>query len=158
MSLEPTNKGTVDQWLERVSKDRYAEAERLYDQADTYWSGIADEIKLRVYQQLDFGGYHTKWLDELWTRHRHFPASDQYDDPIDWFTTWMIGPEQDGLYLDGFSYLVDLENGNCRDDDVQKDGDSISDAFVERGCYPTADEDAKQVVSSYFPVLVKVLR
>lgn len=157
MTLEPANKETVDHWLERVSRDQYGVAEELYHQADTYWLRLVDEIRLRVYQQFDFGGYHTEWLDELWERHRHFPTSDQYDDPIEWFLTWIIVPEQDGLYLDGASYLIDLEQGAGRDDD-HEEGEGILNAFVERGCCPTGDDGAMQMVSSYFAVLVKVLK
>lgn len=157
MTLNRATKETVNHWLERVSKDRYGEAEELYQQADTYWSDLDHEITLRVYQQFDFGGYHGKLLDELWERQRQFPTSDQCDDPIDWFLSWIITPEQDGLYLDGSSYLIDLEPGAVLDD-AHEDGERITNAFVERGFCPAGDDNAKQLVSSYFSVLVKVLQ
>jgi hypothetical protein len=157
MALEPANDEPVDHCLERVSKDRYAEAEELYDHADTYWLDLDNEIKLRVYHQFDFGGYHTEWLDELWARHKDFPTSDQYEDPIEWFLTWIIVPEQDGLYLDGASYLVDLEHNAGRDDDLEE-GEGIINAFVERGYFPISDDGAEQLVSTYFAVLVKALK
>jgi hypothetical protein len=149
MSLKPATKDTVDHWLERVSKDRYGEAEGLYHQADTYWSGLDYEIKLRVYQQCDFGGDHGKCLDELWERHRHFPTSNQCDGPIDWFLGWIIAPEQDGLYLDGASYLIDLEPGAVLDD-AHEHGERITKALMEHGCCPAGDDGTKATCVKLF--------
>jgi len=152
----PNEGADPDNRLEKLLADRQGELSTMHDQAEEYWLSQEKEIKLRVYQQFDFGGYHLDWLDELWALHRDLSVFENDGDPLEWFITWWIVPEEDGFYLDGTSYLIDVKERAVRD---RNEGERITEVvFDHENAIATKDEHAKRVVSTYFAVLVSVLR
>jgi len=157
MSLTPANKDTVDEWLERLPKDRSGEADDLNEVAEIYWLGLEHEIKLRVYQQFEFGGYHDKWLNELKALFLQFPTGDTYDNPIEWDLCGALTPEYGGMYLLYYSYLIDRDEKSVLSDAYEED-DILSDTFAGVGPYPEDYEGENLLSSKFGTALVKVFR
>ena len=157
MSFNPTGEETVGQWLERTSSDKYEEALGLFEEADIYWGGLANEVKHRVYQQFDFGGYHDKWMEELRGAYCQYPNNDVYDNPIKWDLCDPLIPEYNWSYLDYESYLIDLDDKTVGNDTRKKE-DIISSTFSGADDFVEEFEGERQLASKFCAVLVKVLR
>lgn len=146
----------TDNRLEKLLADRHGELSTMHHQAEEYWLSQEKEIKLRAYHQFDFGGYHSEWLDELWALHQNVSMLNSDGDPLGWFISRSITPEEEGFYLDSSSYLIDLEDGARCD---REEGDCLTEFVLDRdSSITTTNEHARRLITAYFTGLITILR
>jgi len=152
----PNEATATDNRLEKLLADRHGELSTMHHQAEEYWLSQDKEIKLRAYHQFDFGGYHSEWLDELWALRQNVSMLDSDGDPLGWFMSRSITPEEEGLYLDSSSYLIDLEDGARWD---REEADCLTEFVLDRdSSITTTNEHVRRLISAYFTGLITILR